>query len=104
MKLIGITGSPRNGTSMTMQEFALALGENRIIFSKQPTPEALNAIRQFKCTEAEKAYLDWESNISGTEKVRMHAKDMNPRGFYEGWPCGGVSWGLGNYHLIDNFP
>ena len=96
-KIIAVTGSPRGGTSLTMQIFAKALGEDRIIFS-----EAKAKSNKAKLPKEVKALADWIKLRDGYSESAEQKKDLNPRGFYEGWPCMGIPWNFINHKRLQS--
>lgn len=93
--IIAVTGSPRGGTSLTMQIFAHAMGEDRIIYTK---PDSKGAKR--KLPPEVDALMKWANKRDGIDETKERKKDMNPRGFYEGWPCMGIPWSLVNHQRM----
>ena len=77
-----------------MQIFAHSVGEDKIIFSESqvrpqnPLPPEVEALQS------------WIEVRDGLGEKRERRADMNPRGFYEGWPCMGIPWSLRNHQRI----
>ncbi len=46
------------------------------------------------------ALQSWIEVRDGLGEKRERRADMNPRGFYEGWPCMGIPWSLRNHQRI----
>lgn len=85
--MIIVSGCPRSGTSLMMDLFRVALGEDRIIGAKFPQePEPVE--RQAAAVE----YLR-DSQSDDARQAKADARDMNPNGFWEcRWSVRGIQW------------
>ncbi len=77
-----------------MQLFAHSLGEGRIIYS-EPQAQPRNML-----PPEVKALQSWVEVRDGFSEKRDLKSELNPRGFYEGWPCMGIPWSLVNHQRI----
>lgn len=91
--MIVVSGCPRSGTSLMMQCLRAALGQNRILGHKFP-PQARRerALAGADRAEARETIEYLQQRTGDSDRMRK-AKEMNPRGFWEGrYAVGGVRW------------
>jgi len=96
--MIVVSGCPRSGTSLTMDMFRVALGEDRILGEKWPARMDKDiAERGENETEARHAarmyMMDKTGRKEKADKKRAKTLQMNPNGFWEmPWTVGGVRY------------
>jgi len=97
--MIVVSGCPRSGTSLMMDCFRIALGEDRIIGSKFPQEDkiAIALAKRENETDEELEARRYMRNIfaPNAEKDFKISKDMNPNGF---WECHYTVRGI-QYHI-----
>lgn len=95
--MLVVSGCPRSGTSLMMDLFRVALGDDRILGDKFPQLRRIESLREARDGEPERLRVarlyqfekqnpDWEDDFA-------HSKKMNPNGFWEmKWTVRGIQY------------
>lgn len=108
MGLYVVSGCPRSGTSLMMDCFRVALGEDRLVGQQFPYEHRMEKQRNKQRGESDAEYAfrcycmdnlkDPDNEAERIEKSR----DMNPNGFWEhgNFTCGGITYKFQHRHAL----